>query len=606
MSRIEDYALIGDCETAALVDQAGSIDWLCWPRFDSPACFAALLGTAANGRWLIQPVAMVKRCTRRYREGTLILETTWETEHGTATVVDFMAIAGKDTEVVRLVRGDRGVVAMHLELVLRFDYGQSIPWVTQPVPGTLRAIAGPNMAVLRTVVPLHGEDLKTLADFTVHASEVLAFVLTYVPSHLPMPTPTIATEAFQRTEEFWRDWVRRSTYRGPWGEAVERSLLTLKALTYRPTGGIVAAPTTSLPEQLGGPRNWDYRFCWLRDATFTLRALLNAGYVKEATDWQNWLVRAVAGSPAQVQNMYGLAGERQVPELEIDWLPGYKASRPVRIGNAASEQLQLDIYGEIIGVLHHARRHHLRLDEPVHDLQEALLAHLEAIWREPDQGMWEVRGPRQQFTHSKVMAWVAFDRAIKNAQEFGFDGPVDRWRVIRQQIHHEVCREAFDQEQNSFVQAYGSKQLDASLLIMGLVGFLPPSDARLRGTVQAVERHLMHRGFVKRYLTEHVDDGVPPGEGAFLPCSFWLVSNYALLGQHDRAGELLERLVAVRNDVGLLGEEYDPDHHRMLGNFPQALSHVALVNAAMRLQAGNAEPSSSAPAPTRGPEASLR
>jgi GH15 family glucan-1,4-alpha-glucosidase len=604
MSRIEDYALIGDCETAALVDQTGSIDWLCWPRFDSPACFAALLGTAANGRWLIQPVATVKRRTRRYREGTLILETTWETEQGTATVVDFMAIAGKDTEVVRLVRGDRGVVAMHLELVLRFDYGQSIPWVTQPVPGTLRAIAGPNMAVLRTVVPLHGEDLKTLADFTVHASEVLAFVLTYAPSHLPMPTPTIATEAFQRTEEFWCEWVRRSTYRGPWREAVERSLLTLKALTYRPTGGIVAAPTTSLPEQLGGPRNWDYRFCWLRDATFTLRALLNAGYVKEATDWQNWLVRAVAGSPAQVQNMYGLAGERQLPELEIGWLPGYEASRPVRIGNAASEQLQLDIYGEIIGVLYHARSQHLRLDEPAHDLQEALLAHLEAIWREPDEGMWEVRGPRQQFTHSKIMAWVAFDRAIKNAQEFGFDGPIDRWRAIRRQIHQEVCREAFNQEQNSFVQAYGSKQLDASLLVMGLVGFLPPSDARLLGTVQAVERHLIHQGFVKRYLSEHVDDGLPPGEGAFLPCSFWLVSNYALLGQNDRAVELFERLVAVGNDVGLLAEEYDPDDRRMLGNFPQALSHVALVNAAMRLHAGNAEPSASAP--TRGPEASLR
>jgi GH15 family glucan-1,4-alpha-glucosidase len=581
--RIEDYALIGDCETAALVGRNGSIDWLCWPRFDSPACFAAILGTPKHGRWLIHPADPVKRSSRRYREGTLILETIWETEQGTATVIDFMSVSGAHSELVRVVRGDSGVVNMYLELVLRFDYGRSIPWVTQQRPGTWRAVAGPNMAVLRTGVPLRGEDLKTFAEFSVHAGEMAAFVLTYVPSHLPVPESSHAREALKRTESFWLSWSSRSTYRGPWARAVERSLLTLKALTYQPTGGIVAAPTTSLPEQLGGPRNWDYRFCWLRDAAFTLHALLNAGYVKEATEWQNWLVRAVAGSPSQVQSLYGLAGERQLTEMEIGWLPGYQGSRPVRIGNAASGQLQLDIYGEVIGALHHGRQHRLPVDQPVQDLQEALLAHLESIWQEPDHGMWEVRGPRQHFTHSKVMAWVAFDRAIRNAQESGVEGPVDRWRAIRQHIHEEVCRRSFSADYNSFMQSYESRQLDASLLVMALVGFLPASDPRIVGTVRAIEERLTHRGLVKRYLTEQVDDGLPPGDGIFLPCSFWLVSNYALLGQRHRAARLLERLLRLANDVGLLAEEYDADNDRMLGNFPQALTHVALVNAALRL-----------------------
>ncbi|MFY9527725.1 MAG: glycoside hydrolase family 15 protein [Candidatus Acidiferrales bacterium] len=582
-SRIEDYALIGDCETAALVGRDGSIDWLCWPRFDSGACFAAVLGTPEHGRWKIAPAGPVEQTRREYRKSALILETDFETDQGAVTLIDFMPLRENQSDVVRLVRGRRGQVQMQMELSLRFDYGQSVPWVTRMDDGSLRAIAGPNMAVLRTSAPIRGEDLKTVSEFTVHEGETVPFVLTYGASHLSLPEPIDPQAALQKTEAFWREWTGRCTYRGPWAEVVERSLITLKALTYWPTGGILAAPTTSLPEKPGGKRNWDYRFCWLRDATFTLLVLMNAGYLDEASDWQTWLLRAVAGSPEQVQTLYGLSGERQFPERELGWLPGYEGSRPVRVGNAASEQLQLDIYGEIAGVLHHAREAQLPRSGPGIELEWKLLEHLEKIWREPDEGIWEVRGPKRQFTHSKVMAWVAFDRAVRSCEQFGLKGPVDRWRVVRQEIHDDVCRHGFDPDLGSFVQFYGSKELDASLLAIAKIGFLPPSDPRIAGTVRAIERHLMRDGFLLRYLTDQIDDGLPPGEGAFLACSFWLADNYLLLGRHSDARQLFERLLRLQNDVGLLSEEYDLDERHLVGNFPQALSHVALVSTAFGL-----------------------
>jgi GH15 family glucan-1,4-alpha-glucosidase len=582
-SPIEDYALIGDCETAALVGRDGSIDWLCWPRFDSGACFAAILGTPEHGRWKIAPASPVRHARRQYRKGTLILETDFETEDGTVTLIDFMPLREKQPDLVRLVRGRRGKVRMKMELCLRFDYGRSVPWVTRLGDGSLRAIAGPNMTVLRTSVPVRGEDLKTVSEFTVHERETVPFVLTYRASHLPLPRPVDPEAALKNAEVFWRKWVKRCTYRGPWSEVVERSLITLKALTYWPTGGILAAPSTSLPEKLGGKRNWDYRFCWLRDATFALLVLMDAGYLDEAADWQNWLLRAVAGSPEQVQTLYGLSGERQLPEWELPWLPGYEGSRPVRIGNAACDQLQLDIYGEIAGVLHHAREAKLLRNEPRIGLERALLEHLEKIWREPDQGIWEVRGAKRQFTHSKVMAWVAFDRAVKSCERFGLKGPVDRWRAVRQEIHEDVCRNGFDPDLGSFVQAYGSKELDASLLAIAKTGFLPPSDPRVEGTVRAIERNLMRDGLVLRYHTGRVDDGLPPSEGAFLAVSFWLADNYVLLGRHNEAKQLFESLLRLQNDVGLLAEEYDLDQKRLVGNFPQALSHLALVSTALDL-----------------------
>jgi GH15 family glucan-1,4-alpha-glucosidase len=591
-SRIEDYALIGDCETAALVGRDGSIDWLCWPRFDSGACFAAILGKPEHGRWLLAPAGSAKRATRQYRKDTLVLETEFETDHGAVTILDFMPLRKQHSYLVRLVRGSRGQVRMQMELALRFDYGRSVSWVTRMTDGSLRAIAGPNMVVLRTPAQLRGEQFKTVSEFTLNEGETVPFVLSYGESNGSLPRPIDGETALRQTEAFWRRWLRQCAYQGAWAEAVQRSLITLKAMTYRPTGGIVAAPTTSLPEKLGGQRNWDYRYCWLRDATLTLLILMDAGYYAEASEWQNWLLRAVAGSPDQVQIMYGLAGERQLTEWELGWLPGYEESRPVRVGNAASEQLQLDIYGEVASALYQARKGRLPRNEPGIALEWTLLEHLEKIWREPDDGIWEVRGPRRHFTHSKVMAWIAFDRAVKSCEQFALKGPVGKWRTLRRQIHEDVCRNGFDPELGSFVQSYGSRDLDASLLMIGIFGFLPPSDPRLLGTVRAIEQHLMRDGFVIRYRTQEVDDGLPPGEGAFLPCSFWLAENLALQGRSEDAKRIFERLLALRNDVGLLSEEYDVSAKRLVGNFPQALSHLALVNTAMKLS-GHKNPEAS-------------
>jgi GH15 family glucan-1,4-alpha-glucosidase len=581
--RIEDYALLGDCETAALVAKDGSIDWLCWPRFDSGACFAALLGGPEHGRWRIAAEADNARVRRRYRENTLILETEIETDDGAATVIDFMPPRGEASDLVRLVVGRRGRVAMCTELVLRFGYGSIVPWVTRLDDGSLRAIAGPDMVVLRTNVALHGERLTTTGRFIVTAGETAAFVMTYSASHLPVPKPVDAIAALAETELFWREWASRCTYGGQWSDAVLRSLLTLKALTYRPTGGIVAAPTTSLPERITGVRNWDYRFCWLRDATLSLLALMDAGYYEEAAAWRDWLLRAAAGSPSQLQIMYGIAGERHLPELTIGWLPGYERSAPVRIGNAAHGQLQIDVFGEVLDALYQARAGRLDGSAESWQLQQALVRHLETVWELPDEGIWEVRGPRQHFTHSKVMAWVAVDRAIKSARQFNLPGPVERWSALRARICDDVCTQAWDSELGSFVQAYGSKALDASLLLMALVGFLPASDPRVRGTVEAIERRLMVDGLVLRYDTTATDDGLPVGEGAFIACSFWLADNYALLGRYNDARRMFERLLDLRNDVGLLSEQYDPRTGRHLGNFPQAFSHLALVDTAFNL-----------------------
>jgi GH15 family glucan-1,4-alpha-glucosidase len=581
--RIEDYALIGDMEAAALVAKDGSIDWLCWPRFDSKACFAALLGDPGNGRWLLAPSIPVKRTRRRYRHETLILETEFETSEGSVTIIDFMPPRERRSDIVRLVRGNRGRVPMKMELILRFDYGRSVPWVTRVKPGVLRAVAGPNMTVLRTRAAIHGEHMKTMAEFTVKAGESVPFVLTYGASHLRLPKPISPQGALRRTERFWHQWIGACKYRGPWKKAVKRSLITLKALTYWPTGGIIASPTTSLPERLGGTRNWDYRFCWLRDASYTLQALLAAGHRGEAADWRNWLLRAIAGSPDQVQIMYGLAGERDLSERELGWLSGYKNSRPVRAGNAAAEQLQVDIYGEVMNALYLAHCGGLQEIHAEEDLQIALLSHLEKIWRKPDNGIWETRGPRRHFTHSKVMAWLAFDRAIKIAERFDCKCPLDHWRAIRKEIHEDVCRNGYDQRLGSFTQYYGSKQLDSSLLMIAKVGFLPPSDPRVKGTVRAIERRLTEKGLALRYRTERTEDGLPPGEGAFLACSFWLADNYLLVGKRAKANRLFRKLLALQNEVGLLSEEYDPKEKLQLGNFPQAFSHIALINTAFDL-----------------------
>jgi GH15 family glucan-1,4-alpha-glucosidase len=586
---IEDYALIGDCETAALVSRDGSIDWLCWPRFDSGACFAALLGGPEHGRWRIGPSkgAGDYRTRRRYLGDTMILETEIETAEGSVLLTDFMPVDGPNSDLVRVVRGIRGTVAMHTELVIRFDYGSVVPWVSRLPDGRLRVIAGPDMVTLDTDVPTHGEHLTTMGDFSVSEGETHWFVLTYSASHLPPPYPVDALEALRRTERHWLQWAERCTYAGEWREAVMRSLLTLKALTYGPTGGIVAAPTTSLPEQLGGTRNWDYRFCWLRDATLTLLALMDAGYVDEAGAWRNWLLRAAAGSPSQVQIMYGLSGERMLREWEIPWLPGYEGAAPVRVGNAASGQVQLDVYGEVMDALHQARIAGLAEDDDAWALQVALAQHVAKVWREPDQGLWEVRGPAQHFTHSKVMAWVAIDRAVQGAEMHNLRGPLKEWRALRQEIHDDVCARGYDPKLGSFVQAYGSPLLDASLLLLPLVGFLPADDPRVVGTVHCIEERLMADGFVLRYDSGKTDDGLPPGEGAFLACSFWLVDCLAMIGRRDDALALYSRLLALRNDVGLLAEEYDPRVQRFTGNFPQAFSHVALVSTAfnMALQA---------------------
>lgn len=581
--KLEDYGLIGDCETAALVARDGSIDWLCWPRFDSGACFAAILGGPEHGRWLITPADPNVHSTRRYRDDTLILETTFTAPEGAVTLIDFMPLRDDASNVVRLVVGTRGRVTMRMELILRFDYGALVPWVTRISEDTMRAIVGPDMVVLRTPVALRGEDLKTVGEFVVSSGQIVPFVLTHSPSHLPPPVPLDAQAALNETETFWRQWACRCADLGEWTSAGRRSLITLKALTYRPTGGIVAAPTTSLPEQLGGPRNWDYRYCWLRDATLTLLALMNCGYYEEAQAWTDWLLRAAAGSPSQIQIMYGLGGERRLNEWEASWLPGYEGARPVRIGNAAAEQLQLDVFGEVMDALYHGRRGCLDGCTAGWDLQRALIDHLETIWHLPDEGIWEVRGGRQQFTYSKVMAWVAFDRAIKSCEEFGIDGPVDRWRSIRSMIHEEVCREAFNPEIGAFAQSYGSVQLDASVLLLPLVGFLPPSDRRVRSTVDAIERHLTEDGLVRRYDPRRAEDGLPGSEGAFLACSFWLVDNLVLLGRQRAARRLFKRLLSLRNDLGLLAEEYDPRAERLVGNFPQAFSHITLITSATNL-----------------------
>jgi GH15 family glucan-1,4-alpha-glucosidase len=583
---IEDYALIGDTHTAGLVSRGGSIDWLCLPRFDSPACFAALLGDAGNGRWLLAPAGPVREVRRRYRGDTLVLETEHRTDEGTVRVVDCMPPRQHDPDVTRVVEGVRGRVRMRMELTIRFDYGSIVPWVRQ-VGGALHAVAGPDSVWLRTPVPVHGENWSTVADFTVAEGERVPFMLTWHASHMRAPRRIDPVQAVDDSQAWWGRWASRIAYQGGWQDAVIRSLLTLKALTYAPTGGIVAAPTTSLPEAIGGVRNWDYRYCWLRDSTFTLYALMLAGLAEEARAWREWLLRAVAGQPKQMQILYGVAGDRRITEQELDWLPGYQGSRPVRIGNAAVDQFQLDVYGEVMDTLHLGRRIGLESDEPAWDLQRALMEFLEDHWRDPDEGIWEMRGPRRHFTHSKVMAWVALDRAVKAVEQARLEGPVDRWRALRREIHEEVCREGFDTGRDSFVQFYGGRHLDASLLLIPLVGFLPATDPRVKGTVAAIQRELMADGLVHRYAPEGSPqvDGLPPGEGTFLACTFWLADNLTLMGRHDEAVAIFERLLELRNDVGLLAEEYDPSTGRQLGNFPQAFSHVALVNTARNLSA---------------------
>jgi GH15 family glucan-1,4-alpha-glucosidase len=584
--RIEDYALIGDTQTAALVGRDGSIDWLCLPRFDSSACFAALLGTHDHGHWQLSPASRALATSRRYRGDSLVLETVFATSEGTVRVVDCMPPRGRVPDVVRLVEGISGRVPMRMDLTIRFDYGRSVPWVRR-VDGRLRAVAGPDALVLDTPVPTRGEDLHTVADFHVATGERVPFVLEWHPSHEAPGSTVGAVDAVEDTYRWWAEWVARSNYAGEWRDAVVRSLVTLKALTYGPTGGIVAAATTSLPERLGGVRNWDYRFCWLRDATFTLYALMSAGYQDEAQAWRDWLLRAVAGSPQDMQIMYGCAGERRLTELTLEWLPGYEASVPVRVGNAAVDQFQLDVFGEVMDALHQARRNGIPPDPFAWGLQRSLMEFLASRWTEPDEGIWEVRGPRRHFTHSKVMAWVAVDRAVKAVERFGLDGPVGRWRHLCREIATDIHERAWDPDRQTFTQSYGSRELDAALLMMPLVGFVRADDERMRGTVAAVERELCEGGLVHRYSqTDASVDGLPPGEGAFLPCTFWLADNYVLLGRLGDARATFERLLSLRNDVGLLAEEYDVAAGRQLGNFPQAFSHVPLINTARSLTLG--------------------
>jgi len=583
--RIEDYGLVGDLQTAALVGRNGSVDWLCFPRFDSGSCFGALLGSAEEGRWQIAPAEGGLATDRRYRKNTLILESEWQTATGRVRVIDFMPPRGKAPDIVRIVEGLEGRVEMHTELVMRFDYGSVIPWVSRIDDDTLIAIGGPDALVLRTPVELQPEAMTHAADFSVRAGERVPFVLTWYPSHHKPPVPVEPERALAETESYWREWMRDCGYEGDYADAVHTSLLVLKALTYLPTGGIVAAPTTSLPERIGGVRNWDYRYCWLRDATFTLLAMMNAGFTDEAHAWRNWLLRAVAGDPANAQILYGVGGERRISEFELDWLPGYAGSQPVRIGNAAHEQFQLDVYGEVMDALHQARIDGLPADDHAWSLQRNLMDFLEGAWALPDEGIWEVRGPRRHFTHSKVLAWVAFDRAVDTVERFDLQGPVERWRRIRDEIHEEVCREAFDVRLNSFTQAYGSDELDASTLLIPLVGFLPADDPRVLGTIDAILRDLTRDGFVERYKPKERNDvdGLPGGEGVFLPCSFWLVDALLMAERDDEARALFEKLIAVSNDLGLLAEEYDPGAKRLLGNYPQAFTHVGLVNSAYNL-----------------------
>lgn len=581
--KIEDYALIGDCHTAALVGRNGSIDWLCVPRFDSGACFAALLGTPDHGRWIVAPTEHPHRVTRAYRGDTLVLETTVETTSGAVMVIDCMPVRTATPDVVRIVRGLRGTVRMHTELIVRFDYGSITPWVRRE-EGGICAVAGPDTLHLRTPVPLKGEGWTTSGEFEVSAGDEVPFMLSWHPSHESAPPRLDPVHVLEATARWWREWARHCTYQGQWRDAVVRSLITLKALTYMPTGGIVAAPTTSLPEHIGGQRNWDYRYCWLRDSTFALTALMQSGYLEEARAWRSWLLRAVAGRADDLHIMYGIGGERRLPECELPWLPGYEHSSPVRVGNGAYDQFQLDVFGEVLDCLHLGRHFGLHGDDAGDwHIERELLRRLETVWDEPDEGIWEVRGPKRHFTHSKLMAWVAFDRAIKDVERHGLDGPVERWRHLRTQIHHDICVRGFDPARNTFVQSYGATDVDAALLMMAEVGFLPATDPRMAGTVAAIEQDLLRDGFVDRYQTSSGIDGLPTGEGAFLLCTFWLADNYALMGRSADAHRIFEGLLAIRNDVGLLAEEYDPITRRHLGNFPQAFSHLGLINTARNL-----------------------
>ena len=586
--RIEDYGLIGDLQTAALVSRHGCIDWLCFPRFDSGACFAALLGDEENGCWSLQPASGITSTMRRYRGDTLILETELACDEGVVRLIDFMPPRGEAPDVVRIVEGVEGTVPMKMRLSIRFDYGSIVPWVRRREEG-LHAVAGPDALFLATPVDLVGRNFHTEADFDVAPGDRVPFVLTWYPSNRPSPERVDAEQALVETESFWREWVTDCVHVGRFREPLVRSLVTLKALTYAPTGGIVAAATTSLPEALGGVRNWDYRYCWLRDATLTLLALVRAGYEDEARAWRDWLLRAIAGRPEEVQIMYGIAGERRLTELELDWLDGYEGSRPVRIGNAASDQLQLDVYGEVADALYHARQAGIGASPDAWALSKKMLEWLGDGWRQPDEGIWEVRGPRRHFVHSKVMAWVAFDRAVRSVEEYEREGPVDRWRQLRDEIHDDVCRQGFSKKLGAFTQSYGMDRLDASLLMIPLVGFLPADDERVVGTVAAIERELVQDGLVARYRADEENtgvDGLPPGEATFLPCSFWLTQVYALQGRLDEAEALFERLLGLRNDLGLLSEEYDVEAGRLVGNFPQAFTHLTLVDAALTLDEG--------------------
>ena len=587
---IEDYGIIGDLHTAALVGRDGSIDWLCLPRFDSAACFSKLLGTDDHGSWKLAPKGTIRASHRRYRGDSLVLESEFVTDEGTVRVIDCMPIRQQHPEVIRLVEGVRGKVTMEMNLTIRFGYGRVVPWVRR-LGGTLTAIAGPDGLSLWTPIHTRGQDMSTVGEFTVSEGQQIPFSLAWFPANEEPPRPVDAVYAIEDTETWWHDWVAQCTYEGDHKEAVVRSLITLKALTYQPTGGIVAAVTTSLPETLGGGRNWDYRFCWLRDATLTLESLMRGGFYEEAMAWRDWLLRAIAGDPSQLQIMYGAGGERRLDEWEADWLPGYEGSTPVRIGNAAAGQFQLDVYGEVMSALYEASLSGDAVERPAWDLQRTLMDFLESGWRDPDDGIWEVRGPRRHFTHSKVMAWVAIDRAVKTVEQCGTEGPIDRWKAVREEIHTQVCDEGFNVAKGSFTQYYGSDQLDASLLMIPLVGFLPANDPRVRGTIEGVERELVDGGFVLRYRTADTGevDGLVGREGAFLACSFWLADCLSMIGRRHDAHRLFDRLLGLRNDLGLLSEEYDPVAGRLVGNFPQAFSHVSLVNSASKL-AGKAKP----------------
>ena len=583
--------MIGDCQTAALVGKNGSIDWLCWPTFDSDACFASLLGGQSNGFWLIAPSEEITKTTRRYLPDTLILETTFETAGGTITLTDFMLPHGNSSDLMRIVRCEAGEVSVCMELMLRFGYGAMTPWVTRLEDGTLRCVAGPDLVVLRTPANLLGENFKTVAMFTLKKGQSMPFVMSYGPSHLDVPAPVDAEKSLALCEKFWRDWTATTKCEGPYKEAIVRSLITLKGLVYMPTGGIVAAPTTSLPEQFGSERNWDYRLCWLRDSTLTLLAMMSAGIYNEAAAWRDWLQRAVAGSPDEMQIMYGLRGERRLTEWEVDWLPGYADSKPVRIGNAAHEQFQLDVYGELMDSFEQSRKGGLASTDAAWDMQRTLLAHVAEIWDKPDSGIWESRGPTRHYVYSKVMAWVCFDRGIKAVEKHGLTGDVETWRRIADEIHAHVCAQGFDPERNTFKAAYDGNDLDASLLLLAQTGFIEPKDPRFVGTVEALEKALLRQGFMMRYNTHRTNDGLAPGEGAFLACSFWLCDAYMSIGRREDARKLFEHLLGIRNDLGLLAEEYEPNQKRHQGNFPQAFSHVGLINTAFNLTRGGDKPS---------------